>query len=251
MKDQINIKFLNDCLLINNILIVGDIHIGYGTLFYEKSVASGLQLKEIIGKFNCIFKYLKKENIKIDKIIQLGDFKHDFNTITDVEWREILRLLDYFIKKVGNKNIIIIKGNHDNILKPILNKRKIKLFNFFKIKIGRRVLFFLHGDKLNRNYLNSDFLFLGHLHPSISLYDQYKKEIYKCFLQGIWKGKKVYILPSFNNVSYGFDLRNIKKNYWNKKLFIINNSYLKNFYVIIYNNKEKKEYNFGKLKKFI
>ena len=248
------IKFLNDCLLINNeILVIGDIHIGYEEYISEKNALPMIQYKEIVEKLDDIFNFLKKEGIKIKKIILLGDLKHEFGEISASEWRDTIKLLDYLDNKLskdnGRKNqIILIKGNHDNILGPIAKKRNVKLKKYYKI-LG---ICFLHGNKEYRGYdEKTDILVIGHLHPSITLSDNYKKEKYKCFLKGSWKRKLVYIMPSFSPISIGYGLEDLNNKRNRDGFLIINEKKLKDFEVVIYNNKDKKEYNFGKLKKLI
>ena len=267
MKNNLKITYLNDCILIEDVLVIGDIHVGCNE-YGERVVFPGIQLEGIINKLEEIFGYLKKQNKKIKKIIQLGDFKHDFGNITDVEWRETIKLIDYFIKKVGVKNLFIIKGNHDNVLEPNVRKKSIKLKEFYKLKRKNQDICFMHGNKLFEQCLNvqtnkqtlrkntmgnkqtnRQTIFLVHLHPAITLSDKYKSEKYKCFLHGKWNGKEVYILPSFSSSSFGYDLRDLDGG--KEKFFIIPSKGLKNFEVIIYNNNEKKEYNFGKLKDLI
>jgi len=249
MKDN-NIRFLHDCLLIDDkILVIGDLHFGYGEQFHGKAVFPGQQLKDVIEKLSGVFDFLKKEKIKIKKIVLLGDVKHDFRKITDIEWRETLEFLDFLKENTDDKcKVIVIKGNHDTKLAPILRKRGILLKDFYKVSVGGKKICFFHGDKLFKQCLDSQtgILIFGHLHPAITLEDKYKREKYKCFLRGKWKRKEVYILPSFSSVSYGYDFRN---NYFVGNKFFIED--FRNFDVIIYNNKEKKGYNFGKLKKLI
>ena len=95
--------------------------------------------------------------------------------------------------------------------------------------------------------LDSDYLVFGHLHPAIILYDNYKSEKYKCFLIGKWKGRNIVVVPSFSSISLGFNLNDINEKIKKKKFFVIPDKDLKKMRVIIYNNNEKKEYNFGKL----
>lgn len=241
------IKFLHDCLLIKDILVIGDLHIGYDGQFYGKAAFPGAQLKNIIEKLDGVFDILKKEKVKIKKIILLGDVKHDFGTITDIEWREILKFFDYLISNIDDKSkVIVIKGNHDNILEPIVKKRKILLKSYYKLVIDGKKFCFMHGDRLFKQCLDSDCLVFGHIHPAITLHDKYKSEKYKCFLNGKWKGKNIFILPSFTDIRYGYDLNKI--NHKNDGFFFIPYKDLKKFEVIIYNSKERKGYNFGKLK---
>lgn len=248
------IKFLHDCLLIHNsVLVLGDLHIGYEEHIAEKGIFPRIQLKEIIEKLDSVFWNLSMKGISIKQIIILGDLKHEFGGISDVEWSETLAFLDYLDKKIvktDKKNrIILIKGNHDNIIGPIARKRDIRVVDFYKYK----KICFMHGNKLHGKCLEkADVLIIGHLHPAITLSDDYKKEKYKCFLHGKWKRKEVYILPSFSPIGFGYDLIDINRiKNKNDGFLIIKDNLLKNFDVIIYNNKENKEYNFGKLKKLI
>lgn len=246
------IRFLEDSLLIDKkILVLADLHIGYEEYLYKESLFQRTQLKEILEKLNNIFQLLNKEKINLEKIIILGDLKHEFGEISDAEWRETLILLDYLIKNIKTKDkekIILIKGNHDNILGPIAKKREIKLKNFYKIKD----ICFMHGNKLYKNCLDkSNILILGHLHPAITLSDKYKSEKFKCFLKGKWKNKIVYILPSLSNTTLGYNIKLLEQTKHDKEFLIIPYKKLKYFDMLIYNNKENKEYNFGKLRRLI
>ena len=137
------IRILNGALLINGkILVLSDLHIGYEDIIAGRGVFPRTQLKDIIEKLNGVFWDLDMEGIKIKQIIICGDLKHEFGEISDVEWRETLKLLDYLIDKC--KNIVLIKGNHDNILGPIAKKKEIKLKDYYK-KGG---VCFLHGNKI-------------------------------------------------------------------------------------------------------
>jgi|SRR3989344_5225587 len=253
MKKQNKMRFLNGCLLIDNsILAVADFHIGYEEYITEQGISLRIQFKEIIEKLDEVFDIIKKEKIKLKKIVVLGDLKHEFGGISDSEWRETLKLIDYLAEKVEGKTknkIILTKGNHDNIIGPIARKTEIELRDYY----SEKGICFLHGNKIWKNCFRNEILIMGHLHPAIILSDKYKKEKYKCFLYGKWKGKEVYILPSFSPISFGFELNCLAKNYKNedKGFLVVDKKTLRNFEVVIYNNKEKKEYNFGRLKSLI
>lgn len=234
------IEFYKDYIVIDGkILVIADFHLGYD----ERIKVTDLQ-----EKIEEVFDTLAKEDIKIKKIILLGDIKHEFGKITDTEWREVLLLVDFLKKKISTpkKNLIIIKGNHDLVLAPILKKRGIGLKDYYKI--GN--ICFLHGDRFPKECEESRVLFLGHLHPLISLKDRYKSEKYKCFLKGKWKGKEVIVLPSFSLYTSGFDLTKIKNNI-NQEFFIIKDKDIERFNVLIYDEKDKKILDFKKLKEII
>ncbi len=252
--NKLKIRFLNEALIVNDeILVIGDVHIGYEEYALGENLFARSQFKDIIEKLDKIFAYLKKNRIKIKQIVILGDLKHEFGKISDSEWRETLSFLDYLLKKT--KNIKLIRGNHDNILGPIAGKKEVEIIDYYKIKIDSKDICFLHGDKVYGDCLKSDVLIIGHLHPAITLYDGYKKEKFKCFLRGKWKSEKkekeVYILPSFIPLVWGYDINELRGFDENGKFSIIDSKILKKFEVIIYNEKENKKYNFGKLGKLI
>jgi uncharacterized protein len=260
-ENNVKIEFLHDALLVDNsILVLGDLHIGYEEHILHDGIFPRTQFKEIIEKLNGIFWDLSMKGRKIKKTIILGDLKHEFGEISDVEWSETLKFLDYLDKKIvkdkietkNDERIILIRGNHDNILGPIAKKRDVKPVDFYEYK----GICFMHGNKLYKKcFEKSGVLILGHVHPAITLSDDYKKEKYKCFLNGKWKIKKksreVYILPSFSPIGFGYDLNSFEKSGHEDGFSIIPDKVLREFNVVIYNNKESKEYNFGKLKRLI
>ncbi|MFA5856631.1 MAG: metallophosphoesterase [Candidatus Pacearchaeota archaeon] len=236
------IEILEDSILINKeILVFSDIHLGYENSYvglYPK-----IQLKEIKDKINRIFDNLNN-NIKIKKIIILGDIKNNFSSVTADEWRETVNFFNFLNDKIKNKeNIIVIKGNHDIFIEPVLKKIGIKLVESLILDN----MLFIHGDKHIKIDNKIKYLFLGHLHPIISLKDAYKIEKFRCFLKGIWNRKQVFILPSFSFLNNGYDIRNIKDE--ETEFLMIAKKFLLDFEVIIFNEKEDKTYNFGKIKK--
>ena len=73
-------------------LITGDFHLGYEEMLNKKGILVPMfQYKKIITHMDFIF-----SKCKPDRIIIAGDLKHEFGTITDQEWREVLNFLDIF-----------------------------------------------------------------------------------------------------------------------------------------------------------
>ncbi len=208
-----NIKFLNKCVLIKekskNILVLGDLHIGYEESLNKIGVlVPRMQFKEMVEELREIF----SDTGRVDEIVLLGDLKHEFGEISKQEWKEVTGILDLF--KKWAKQIILIKGNHDTILGPIAKRKEIEIKEFY-VTEG---ICFLHGHKMYPECLDKKIksIILGHRHPAVVLSDKYKKERYKCFLVGKWKGKKVIILPSFFPFIEGSDIINVQES----KLFI-------------------------------
>ena len=176
------------------ILIINDLHLGYEEVLHKKGIlVPRIQTKEVLQKLEEIFKKVQPQ-----KIIINGDLKHEFGIVLSQEWKEILSLLDFLIKK--KIEIIIIKGNHDPIIKPIAEKREIKVVNEYKIKD----ILIVHGDELVETKAKR--IIIGHEHPAITIREGSKWEKYKCFLKGRWKNKELLVLPSFNPLLEGTDV---------------------------------------------
>lgn len=198
------VDFIGKCLLLTEreerTLAIGDLHLGYEGAMRSSGVMIPVKLYE-----KCItdFDKIINEVGNVDNIVILGDIKHEFGFILDDEWRYIVKFIEYVKNKC--KNLIIIEGNHDKILFPILKKLGIVASDYF---VWKNVVF-SHGDKEYGGMIDDviDYWVLGHGHPAINLYDGNKKEKYKCFLSGIYKKKKVIIVPSFFPLVEGTDAR--------------------------------------------
>jgi len=180
------------------ILAIGDLHIGYEHGMKGKGVSlPETQPDEIINDLRKIIFDIGKKGHKLKKIVFLGDIKHFFN----YEWREKVyfkKVFEFLSRHVEEKNIILIKGNHD---KFDLSGKKMK--NYYVSKS----LAFTHGHIAYPRIFEEDvkMIVMGHLHPSIMLMDKQgiKREKYKCFLAGKFRGKEVLILPSFMEMVEG------------------------------------------------
>jgi len=230
-----NLKIIDLGLLIKdqNILVLADFHIGYEEELNKQGIlVPRFQFKDVIKRLGKIF--LKK--IKIDKIIINGDLKHEFGRISEQEWRETLRLLD-FLAKFCNE-IILVKGNHDKILGPIAKKKNIRIVEHYLTKKG---VLMVHGHKIPKKELlkKAKTIVIGHEHPAISLREDVRTEKFKCFLKGKYKRKNLVVIPSFCLATEGNDI--LKE----KPLSPFLEQDLRNFEVFIVADKV---YDFGKIK---
>ncbi len=198
------IKFISKSLLIENrkkILVIGDLHLGYEESLRRNGVLLPSQIyHEIINDFEEIF----LETGKVDKIIVLGDLKHEFGKILKDEWKEILDLIDFLRTKT--REIIIVKGNHDIFTGFVTNKKNIEIVDYYLYE----EFAFLHGDRDFGEIIrdkNVKYWIIGHAHPAITIQSEVRKEKYKCFLEGKYKSKNIIILPSFFPVIEGTDPR--------------------------------------------
>ena len=196
------IKYIGKCLLVGvggkKLLAVGDLHLGYEEALNISGVGVGRKLfGEMMQDFEEIFKKIGE----VDEVVLLGDVKHVFGTILRQEREDFRRLLEFFGEKCGK--VVIVQGNHDAIC-AFLIRKNTEVRDFYCV--GE--VCFLHGDKDFEQIHGKGIKMwvVGHAHPAITLEHGAKQERYKCFLEGMWKGKKVVIVPSFSRHSEGSDI---------------------------------------------
>ncbi len=241
-----HIQIIDLSLLVKDVLILADFHLGYEEALNKRGILMPrFQFKDTMERLKQIFAYIERHNneiksqkikqsqkITINKIIINGDIKHEFGSISETEWRNILILIDYLRKHC--KELIIIKGNHDMLLKPVADKRDIKLVDYYLIENkdtnGKDDLtIVLHGDKIPTKtgkgnnemfdaFSKANTIIMGNEHPAISLKESktsVRKEKFKCFLYGKYKSKEknkkiqvkdLIVIPSFNLVTEGTDV---------------------------------------------
>ncbi len=193
------IKAVDLCLVLDNTLVIGDVHIGYEEELNKRGVMiPRISFNEVIQRLSRVLK-----NVKVNKIILMGDLKHEFGAISDSEWRLSLRLIDFLSKHCNE--LILLKGNHDTVLEPILEKRDLVVKDY----IVMNNILFCHGDRLPgelevKEEYNS--IIIGHEHPAITLKTTTRRERYKCFLVGKYSGKDLIVVPSFNLLTEGTDV---------------------------------------------
>ena len=212
------------------ILIIADLHIGYEEALFEQGIlVPRMMFKEMKNEIKKLLK------LKPKLIIINGDLKHEFGYISRQEWHETSDILNLLLEK---SKVILIKGNHDSVLKPIAKKKNLDVRNFYCI----HDVCILHGHKifLDKRISDCKILIIAHEHPAISIQEGTKSEIYKCFLLGSWKNKKLIVMPSFFSVFEGSDIKKEKllSPYLDEKR-------IKNFDVFVLGDKI---YKFGKLK---
>ena len=136
-----NIEIIDLCLFLtkSKTLVIPDVHIGYEEALNKQGILiPRTQFKEIMINIEKIIKEVIFRFNSINQIIILGDLKHEFGRISETEWRQTLRFLD-FLSKFCN-NIILIKGNHDTILGPIakkIDRKNAKIYLLDGTYLGR------------------------------------------------------------------------------------------------------------------
>ncbi len=204
MKIAKDIEIIDLALRYKDTLIISDLQIG---------IEGGLQEQGIlvpVYQFDDVFERLKNIIEKVNgvkRIVINGDLKHEFGSISNQEWRYILRILDYLVERM---EVIIVKGNHDIVIKPIARKRNIKVVDYYKMDD----VLILHGHNIIEQVGKAKTIIIGHGHPAIRLRGKIRSEKYKCFIKGknlLGKGSRkaeqtLIVMPSFNMLSEGTDV---------------------------------------------
>lgn len=232
------ISYVGKCLLIihesERVLVLGDLHLGYEAALR----GSGYFIpSNLIEKTLDDLEKLFAKTGPVDRVILLGDVKHLFSYIDRDERSEIGRV--FTLLERFSKNIIIVKGNHDTILRPLVEGTHVSLVDYYVLGS----IAFVHGDK-DYTFLHEKNIttwVMGHFHPAVTLKDAIKQETYKCFLHGKYEGKSVYLVPSFFSAHEGTDPRD----------FVIDSVWafpIERFNVIVV-GENLETYEFGPLKK--
>jgi len=239
---MVKYEFINKSLFFpeEGILAIGDLHIGYDYMLKQSGIlVPERQIDEILSNLKSIIKEAKNQGV-LKKIVFLGDIKHSFGFEFE-EMSELRKIFDFLKKEVTEKNIILIKGNHDT-----MDYTKDKTMKPFHID-GE--IFFTHGHE---NFLEMfdpkiKFVVSGHLHPSVSITEKpgVKKETFKCFLVGPHEKKTFIVLPSFLGFVEGTLINDYEEDYMESFSIIPKKSMMK-FHVNVIG--EDGTFDFGAIK---
>jgi len=180
-----------------SILTISDVHLGYESEMISKGVLiPRFQFKDIILRLERILKKTKK----VKTIIITGDLKHEFGRISEQEWKDIQKLVDFLAAHC--ERLVLLKGNHDVMLGPIARKKNFELTKEFKYK----EILFIHGDYEPKLEKETKTIVMGHEHPAVTIRHGAKYEKFKCYLVGKYKSRDLIVQPSLNPLTEGTDL---------------------------------------------
>lgn len=184
-----------------NAFVVADLHLGKEAYLREDG---GIAVPDIQVKKEVHILKDATDVFNPEKLIILGDVKHDFSGLKYEEKRAVET---FFSEITGMYNkIIITKGNHDNFLIPITEKYGIDMVDEY-VKKG---ILFMHGHKMPK-YKDAGLIIMGNEHPNVALYDSVgAKEVMKCFLYGNY-GRRIIVIPAMSPLSYGTEMNIVPK----------------------------------------
>jgi hypothetical protein len=187
-----------------NAMIASDFHLGYeGAMTKNGMFVPKVNLKRIIENLG---KALAESGA--DRIIIVGDIKHDFSNIESDEFNELYDLMNFL--KQRKVSPVLIKGNHDNFVERYSESFKLAVHDQEAL-IGDYLFF--HGDELPRIPKKSPrMLIMGQEHPAISINGPVgKREKLRCFLYGKYGKLPMLVLPATGYFSTGTDVNHEPK----------------------------------------
>lgn len=166
--------------------VIADLHLGYEGALHEEGVSIPRFQKGVM--MDRIERIVERYGPK--KLIINGDFKHEFSRNLSQEWDDVNDVLNFLI---GEVDIELTRGNHDNYLLTILAKKDLDL----KETTESQGMTITHGHK---DITWEGTLIIGHEHPSLQLRDEIGAMIKRpCFLIS---GRTI-VLPAFSPLATG------------------------------------------------
>jgi len=178
------------------ILVVADLHIGYEQALQKQGIY--IPRSTYVKTKQAISEMIDRE--RPERIVILGDVKHEFGVPSSQEWVEVKDLLKWLLD-VGLK-VHVVRGNHDNYIIAILKKFGVELHHPIMVEAPYVMV---HGhEPLEEVPKGAEVLLMGHEHPAIAVRDSLGvKRKFKCFLKGYWKDLMVVVLPALSPLASG------------------------------------------------
>jgi putative SbcD/Mre11-related phosphoesterase len=201
MNNRTSINFLGKSVLVQveeeRMLVIGDLHLGYERNVQRMGVSVDT-LAPLLAELQALCE--RAGNVSV--CVLLGDVIHHFTPPESLEWQGVTRVLT--LLGSYSQRIVIIRGNHDNALAPLVRSFPLTLIDSFTWKGYCCV----HGNKdvpaLHEREVHT--WLIGHGHPAYRLCQGAKQALYKCILTGTYRKKKIFLLPSFFEGIVGSDI---------------------------------------------
>jgi putative SbcD/Mre11-related phosphoesterase len=169
--------------------VVSDLHLGYEGALHDQGISIPRRQKKVmVERLDSLLLELEPKILVV-----AGDFKHEFSRPLREEWNEVLDVLD-FLK--GRTEVLMVRGNHDNFLRNILNRKGMDLHR--QVTLGGVKI--VHGHE---EVPIEGPTIIGHEHPSLKLKDEIGASVsLPCFLAL----RQLVVLPAFSPLAYGTDI---------------------------------------------
>lgn len=182
-------------------LVMADLHLGFEEaasrgLTYSARGGSGgyaavflprIQLRRALSLFDAA-----SEHVTVKRVVINGDLKHAFDRLLRQEREEITKFVNH-LRGRGVEEITVVRGNHDNFLKPLLRRLDVDFVNRLTLNLSGRKVLFVHGhEEVSED--EYDIAVIGHEHPSLRCFDVYR---FPCLLRiPTQRNKMIVVMPA-------------------------------------------------------
>lgn len=192
-------------------LVISDAHVGIELELQSKGI--------IVSNFEKEAQRLNKllKQTKCNRIIVLGDFKHDYFGFKNKE----LWVLKKFLRLLDCKEVLVVKGNHDSELERFEEVKVTSPGGILLEAEGKKYCLF-HGHMLPSKELveQADVFLFGNVHPLVEIIEggslAYTAPVWvvgktrENKALGLKKGKKWVLFPAFGSLSGGVAVNKTK-----------------------------------------
>lgn len=198
----------------DKVLVVADLHIGIEGEFKEAGFILPSQTEKMARLFISILKRTKP-----DRLVILGDLKHNVPRTSKQEWSEIPDLVQELFEHVHE--IEVLPGNHDGGLRRLLPEG-VRMGTSSGTTIGDIGLFHGHAWP-SKEVMHSKVAIMAHNHPVIIFKDKLGMRISKrCWMRSFFRKKseryprmpqELIMMPAFNEFCGGTPVNDPESNF--------------------------------------
>lgn len=174
-------------------VVVADLHIGYESALEAEGIhIPRIQTKTVIGSLNRLV-----DKYEPDRLVILGDLKHEFSRNLGQEMKDVRSVLDSVSDRT---DIVLVKGNHDNYIENIVSRIQVPVVPQYRT--GGVTLVHGHMSCSDRP------LVMGHEHPSIKIVD--RVGAYLKLPCHVWlRNERILVLPAYSPLASGTDMTGV------------------------------------------
>ena len=216
----------NEAALIvdERILVVADLHIGMEKELKEAGFILPSQTEKMTERLLHIL-----DSAKAEKLIVLGDLKHNVPQTSRQEWDEIPMLVQAALEHV--EDVEILPGNHDGGIRKVVPD-DVKVWSSRGTVIGDIGLFHGHAWP-SKEVMESKTAIVAHEHPVVLFMDKLGMRTYKrCWVRSNFRRKsgryekmpkELVVMPTFNEFCGGTPINDPKSEFLGP---VLSNEYL-------------------------
>jgi hypothetical protein len=183
-------------LILEDYLILADLHLGLEKELAMVGARVPSQLGRIEKRINKLLAGTDKE-----KLVILGDLKHNIPMASWQEQREIPEFIDRLSSKA---DVVLVKGNHDGGIESLAPGLRVVR----ELRVGDVLLIHGHARPRSTGYST---LVMAHNHPCI----EFRGRLGGRLTESAWirtrfkkkhqgeSGAEVVVMPAFNDLIYG------------------------------------------------